>query len=71
MINFKTKLIELWSTFLSSGLQADTIILFEGKTLEGLKGGAQFWNTQDRAITGKCTEKNLCKQTTYLTHETC
>jgi|GEM_PF-4100431 len=71
MMNFKTKLIELCRTFLSSGLQADTIILFEGKTLEGLKGDTKFWNTQDRAITGKCTEKNLCKQTTYLTHETC
>jgi len=68
MLNYKTKLILLCSTFLCLGLQADTITLFEGKTLDGWKGDPKFWSVQDGAITGKTTAENPCKQTTYLTY---
>ncbi|MFT5905686.1 MAG: putative heme-binding domain-containing protein [Cryomorphaceae bacterium] len=68
MLNYKTKFFLLCSTFLSLGLQADTITLFEGENLDGWKGDPKFWSVQDGAITGKTTAENPCKQTTYLTY---
>ncbi len=68
MLNYKTKFFLLCSTFLSLGLQADTITLFEGKNLDGWKGDPKFWSVQDGAITGKTTAENPCNQTTYLTY---
>jgi len=48
--------------------QADTITLFDGKTLDGWEGDKRFWKVQDGAITGQSTAELPCKQTTYLTY---
>ena len=37
--------------------RADTIALFDGKSLEGWEGDARFWSVQDGVITGKSTEQ--------------
>lgn len=50
-------------------LQADTITLFDGETLDGWEGDKRFWSVQDGVITGKSTEAIPCKATTYLVYK--
>jgi len=52
----------------ATSLFADTISLFDGKTLDGWHGDRTFWSVQDGAITGESTAANPCKRTTYLTY---
>ncbi len=58
----------IFSSILSLTLQADTISLFDGKTLDGWEGDKRYWSIEDGAITGKSTAESPCKQTTYLTY---
>jgi hypothetical protein len=40
--------------------------LFDGKTLEGWEGKAQFWSVRDGAITGQTTPENPTKGNTFI-----
>jgi putative heme-binding domain-containing protein len=66
------KLLSLTASLIAlcgaSSVSADTISLFDGKTLRGWRGDKTFWSVQDGAITGESTVANPCKQTTYLTY---
>jgi hypothetical protein len=45
---------------------ADTISLFDGKTLDGWEGAEGYWRVEDGAITGESTDANKLKGNTFL-----
>lgn len=49
--------------------RADTIALFDGKSLEGWEGDARFWSVQDGVITGKSTEAVPFEKPTFLVYK--
>ena len=53
---------------LCMGLGADTVSLFDGKTLDGWEGDSRFWSVEDGAITGRSTEEVPCEATSYLSY---
>lgn len=63
-----TMKIILGSLILFSSVYADTIEIFDGKSLDGWHGDAKFWKVTDGFITGESTEANPCNKTTYLTY---
>ncbi len=53
----------------TSLVQADDKILFNGKDLTGWKGLPEFWSVKDGAITGRNTAENPVKENTFLVWE--
>ena len=64
----KCLLLALTGALGTAALQADSISLFDGKSLNGWTGDTAFWKVEDGTITGESTAANPCKKTTYLTY---
>jgi len=62
------KLSALFLLLFSLCLQADTVSIFDGKSLDGWEGNKKFWRVKDGAITGQSTAENPCKNSSYLTY---
>jgi len=68
MMHFHKSLTFLISLCGFTLLHADTISLFDGKTLDGWHGDKKFWKVQDGIINGESTAAIPCKRSSYLTY---
>lgn len=45
-----------------------TMMLFDGRSLEGWRGDDRFWSVENGELVGRSTAENPCDTTTYLHH---
>ncbi len=59
----------LFSCNLASKNKPETIMLFNGKNLDGWKGDAKVWSVEDGCIVGKNTDAYKLKENTFLIYK--